>query len=318
MTMQATTHRLVTTAGLIASLALTAACGGGSSPSATVSAATTPSAFPVTVQTSNGAVTIASKPTAIVSLSPTATEDLYAIGAGNQVKAVDKYSDYPAGTPKTNLSETQLNVESLAALEPDLVIVADDSDDLSSRMKALSIPVLVMPAATKIDDVYTELTELGQATGHIAEATTEDAAIRTQLQKIVSSVTPSSKPVSYFYELSPDFYSITSATFVGQLLKLIGLQSIADSASGAAKSGGYPQLSSEFIVKADPDFIFLADTICCQQDSAKVAARPGWDQISAVKNGDVVGLNDDIASRWGPRIVDLLETVADAVSAGNG
>jgi iron complex transport system substrate-binding protein len=318
MTMHTTTRRWLTTAGLLASLALAAACGGGSSPSATVSAGTTASAFPLTVQTANGAVTITSKPTAIVSLSPTATEDLYAIGAGDQVKAVDKYSDYPAGTPMTNLSTIGLNIESLAALKPDLVIVADGSDDLSSRMKALSIPVLVMPAATKIADVYTEMTELGQATGHVAEATTEDASIRTQLQKIVSSVTRSSTPLSYFYELSPDFYSITSATFVGQLLKLIGLQSIADSASDAAKSGGYPQLSSEFIVKANPDFIFLADTICCQQDSAKVAKRPGWNQISAVKNGHVVDLNDDIASRWGPRIVDLLRTVAAAVSAGNG
>jgi iron complex transport system substrate-binding protein len=316
--MHATTRRWLTTAGLVASLALAAACGGGSSPSAIVTTGASPAAFPVTIQTTDGAVTIASKPTAIVSLSPTATEDLYAIGAGDQVKAVDKYSDFPAGTPKTNLSEIQLNVESLAALKPDLVIVADGSDDLSSRMKALSIPVLVMPAATKLDDVYTEMTELGQATGHVAEATTEDASIRTQLQKIVSTVTHSSKPVSYFYELSPDFYSITSDTFVGQLLKLIGLQSIADSASDAAKSGGYPQLSSEFIVKANPDFIFLADTICCQQDTAKVAKRPGWNQISAVKNGDVVELSDDIASRWGPRIVDLLKTVADAVSAGNG
>lgn len=316
--MHATTRRFLTTAGVIASLALAAACGGGSSPSATVTTGASPAAFPVTVQTTNGAVTIASKPTAIVSLSPTATEDLYAIGAGDQVKAVDKYSDYPAGTPTTNLSEIGLNVESLAALKPDLVIVADGSDDLSSRMKALSIPVLVMPAATKLDDVYTEMTEIGQATGHVAEAATEAASIRTQLQKIVASVTQSPTPLSYFYELSPDFYSITSATFVGQLLQLIGLQSIADSASGAAKSGGYPQLSSEFIVKANPDFIFLADTICCQQDSAKVAKRPGWNQITAVKNGHVVDLNDDIASRWGPRVVVLLKTVADAVSADNG
>ncbi|HWA66060.1 MAG TPA: ABC transporter substrate-binding protein [Mycobacteriales bacterium] len=311
-------HRALSTAGVVAGLALTVACGGGSSsPGTTVSAATTPSAFPVTIQTGDGPVTIRSKPTSIVSLSPTATEDLYAIGAGDQVKAVDKYSDYPAGTPKTNLSEIQLNVESLAALQPDLVIVADSSDDLSTRMKALSIPVLVLPAATKIDDVYTEMAELGQATGHVTQAATESAQIKAQLQKVVASVQPSSTPLTYYYELSPDFYSITSDTFVGQLLKLIGLHSIADSASGAARSGGYPQLSSEFIVKADPDFIFLADTICCQQNSAKVAKRPGWTQISAVKNGDVVDLNDDIASRWGPRIVVLLKTVADAVSAGS-
>ncbi|HVV76793.1 MAG TPA: ABC transporter substrate-binding protein, partial [Mycobacteriales bacterium] len=269
-------------------------------------------------QTSQGPVTITSKPTAIVSLSPTATEDLYAVGAGSQVKAVDKYSDYPAGTPKTNLSELQLNVESLLALEPDLVIVPDNSNSLSARLKALSIPVLVLPSATKIDDVYSQLSEIGKATGHAAEAAAESASIRAQLQKIAASVPPRAKPLTYYYELSPDFYSITSDTFVGQLLRLIGLRSIADSASGAAKSGGYPQLSSEFIVKADPDFVFLADTICCRQSSATVAARPGWSQIAAVKHHAVVGLNDDIASRWGPRIVDLLQTAADAVSSAAG
>ncbi|HVW82216.1 MAG TPA: ABC transporter substrate-binding protein [Mycobacteriales bacterium] len=311
-------RRCLTTGLVAASLGFTAACGGGSSPSATVTAGTTPSAFPVTLQTSQGPVTITSKPTAIVSLSPTATEDLYAIGAGSQVKAVDKYSDYPAGTPKTNLSELQLNVESLLALEPDLVIVPDNSNNLSARMKALSIPVLVLPSATKIDDVYSQLSEIGKATGHAAEAAAESASIRAQLQKIAASVPPRAKPLTYYYELSPDFYSITSDTFVGQLLRLIGLRSIADSASGAAKSGGYPQLSSEFIVKADPDFVFLADTICCRQSSATVAARPGWSQIAAVKHHAVVGLNDDIASRWGPRIVDLLQTAADAVSSAAG
>jgi iron complex transport system substrate-binding protein len=318
MTMQATLRRSFTTAGSAAALALAAACGGGSAPSASVTPASSTAAFPVTVQSGTSSVVIEAKPTAIVSLSPTATEDLYAIGAGDQVKAVDKYSDYPAGTPKTNLSEQQLNIESLAALQPDLVIVADDSDDLSARMKALSIPVLVLPAATKIDDVYTEMTELGEATGHVQEATTEAASIRTQLAQITSSVAKRTAPVTYFYELSPDFYSITSDTFVGQLLELIGLQSIADTANGAAKSGGYPQLSSEFIFKANPDFIFLADTICCQQTAAKVAKRPGWTQITAVKDGRVVGLSDDIASRWGPRIVNLLKTVADAVNQDAG
>lgn len=316
--MQATTRRLLVSAGLVAGLALTAACGGGSSPTASVTPAASTAAFPVTVHTSSGSVVIKTRPTAILSLSPTATEDLYAIGAGDQVKAVDKYSDYPAGTPTTNLSEIQPNIESMVALKPDLVVLADGGDSLETRLEALSIPVLVMAAATKIDDVYSEMSELAEATGHVDEADKVEAGIRTQLHSIVSSVKQQATPRTYYYELSPDYYSLTSSTFVGQLLKLIGMQSIADSATGAAKAGGYPQLSSEFIVKANPDFIFLADTICCQQNAAKVGQRPGWGQITAVRDHDVVDLNDDIASRWGPRIVVLLRTVADAVNKDAG
>ena len=317
--MQATTRRLLTSAGLVASITMLSACSSSSSPapSDTTTSATT-AGYPVTVGTGSDAVIIPARPTSIVSLSPTATEDLYAIGAGDQVEAVDKYSNYPAGTPMTKLSELQINVESLVALNPDLVIIANPSDNLSSRMKALSIPVLMLPAATHIDDVYTEMTELGEATGHVEEATKVEASVRAELQQITSSIAPRPKPLTYFFELGPDYYSLTSQTFVGQLLSLIGLQSIADTASGVADSGGYPQLSSEFIVKADPDFIFLADTICCQQDATTVAKRPGWTQIAAVKAGHVVNLSDDIASRWGPRIVVLLQTVADAVKNSNG
>ena len=311
--MQATSRRFLISAGLAAGLTLTTACGGGSSPQASVTTAALPTGFPVTVQTANGSVVITTRPTAIVSLSPTATEDLYAIGAGNQVKAVDKYSNYPAGTPMTKLSELNLNVESLAALTPDLVIVANANGDLASPMKALSIPLLILPAAGTIEDVYSEMSQIGQATGHVDAAKIVATSIRTNLQQIQAQVPQRAKPLTYFYELSPDFYSITSDTFMGQLLKLIGLTSIADQAKGAAKSGGYPQLSAEFIIKANPDFGFLSDTICCDQDAAKVAMRPGWAGVTAVKDHQVVELSDDIASRWGPRFVSLLRTVANAV-----
>ena len=303
-----------------AGLALLTACGGsGSSPTLAPSPNTsTNAAFPVVVHVANGAVTIPTRPAAIVSLSPTATEMLYAMDAGDQVKAVDKYSNYPPGTPKTNLSALGVNVESLARLRPDLVILPNPDDKLSASLKTLSIPLLVLPPATKISDVYDEIATLGKASDHVQQAAAEAASIRTGLQGIVAAVPKKSPAPTYFYELSPDFYSVTSDTFVGQLLGLVGLHSIADAAQGAAKSGGYPQLSNEFIVKANPDYIFLADTICCGQTAAKVAKRPGWSELSAVKDGHVVMLSDDIASRWGPRIVDLLKTVTAAMQANAG
>ncbi len=128
----------------------------------------------------------------------------------------------------------------------------------------------------------------------------------------------STKPArheTYYYELDQTYYSATSSTFIGQLLGLLGLHSIADAAKGAAANGGYPQLSGEFILKADPDYILLADTICCGQSAATVAGRPGWSGLAAVTHGRVLGLDDDIASRWGPRVVDLLAAVAAEVRA---
>ena len=142
--------------------------------------------------------------------------------------------------------------------------------------------------------------------------------LRKQLAQIASAAPHHAAPLSYYYELDQTYYSVTSATFVGQLLHLLGMKSIADAASGAAAAGGYPQLSAEFIIKANPDYIILADTLCCHQSAATVASRSGWSGLTAVKDGNVIALNDDIASRWGPRITDLLQTVETAIAKGGG
>jgi iron complex transport system substrate-binding protein len=271
-------------------------------------------AFPAIVHTADGTVRVLRRPVAIVSLSPTATEMLYAVGAGGQVKAVDKSSDYPTRAPRTQMSGFQPNVEAVAALRPDLVVTGSSVGGLAGKLAPLHIPVLVLPPAAKLADVYQQLAELGTATGHLSQAEQESARIRAGIARIVASVPRHSKPVTYYYELEPDYYSVTSSTFVGQLLGLIGLKSIADAAPASASAGGYPQLSAEFILKSDPDYIFLADTICCGQNARTVAARPGWASLAAVRDGHVVGLNDDVASRWGPRIVDLLGSVATALT----
>ena len=215
------------------------------------------------------------RPTAIVSLSPTGTEMLYAIGAGGQVKAVDSLSDYPPQAPRTKLSAFQPNVEAIVAEKPDLVIEAGDTGQLTKKLAAFSIPVLDLPAPANLAGEYAEFAELGRATGHLAQAGQEVARIRGQLRQIVAAAPHHAKPITYYYELDQTYYSVTSDTFVGQLLGLLGMKSIADQAKGAASSGGYPQLSAEYILKANPDYIILADTICCHQDAATVAERPG-------------------------------------------
>jgi iron complex transport system substrate-binding protein len=270
--------------------------------------------FPVTIQAANGDVRIPARPTAIVSLSPTATEMLYAIGAGGQVKAVDENSNYPSRAPRTGLDGVQPNVEAIVAYHPDLVVMVGDSRGLTQQLAGFNVPVLSEPAATTLDDTYRQFEQLGTATGHSAQARAEVAHIQAQIASIVRGAPKPAAPATYYYELDQTYYSVTSSTFVGKVLGLLGLKNIADSTAGAASSGGYPQLSAEFIINANPRYIFLADTLCCQQSAATVAARPGWSTLRAVHDGHVIELNDDIASRWGPRIVDLLRAVANALT----
>ncbi len=194
------------------------------------------------------------------------------------------------------------------------MVVSSDSTGLTAQLAKFGIPVLEDPAATNLSDEYAQIDELGQATGHVAQAKAEVTKIKQQVSQIVQRVPKHAKAQTYYFELDQTYYSVTSSTFIGQVLKLLGLSSIANRAKGAASSGGYPQLSAEFIIKANPTYIFLADTICCGQSAKSVAARPGWSTLAAVKGGRVVPLNDDIASRWGPRIVNLLRTVATSMT----
>jgi iron complex transport system substrate-binding protein len=270
-------------------------------------------AYPLTITTGAGTITLRAKPVRIVSLSPTSTEDLFAIGAGAQVRAVDDQSTYPKNAPRTKLSGFTPNAEAIAKYKPDLVIISNDNGGkLAKRLRALKIPVMLQPAAAKFNDVYTQLAQLGVATGHKPKATALVARMKSQIAQIVASVPKRTTPLTYYHELSPDLYSVTSTTFIGQVYGLLGLVNVADKAEGA--SSGYPQLNAEYLVAANPDFVFLADSRCCQQTPETVAARPGWAAMSAVKNGRVVPLDDDIASRWGPRIVGYLRAVAARVA----
>jgi iron complex transport system substrate-binding protein len=271
--------------------------------------------FPVTVEAANGEVTIEAQPEQIVSLSPTATEMVFAIGAGDQVVAVDDQSDYPEGVPTTDLSgySTLFNAEAVASYEPDLVVMADDAGDSVKALEAIEIPVLNLTAAATLEDTYEQLEILGDATGHPEEASAVVEEMRSDIDELTADLPQPEEPLTYYHELDDTLFSVTSETFIGQVYALAGLENVADSVGEDA--GGYPQLSAEFLVDSDPDLIFLADTECCQQNAETLAARPGFGGLSAVTEGNVVELSDDVASRWGPRVVDFLESVIDAVEA---
>lgn len=267
----------------------------------------TEAAFPVTV----GSVTIPARPGRIVSLSPSATETLFALGAGPQVAAVDSASDYPAQAPHTQLSALSPDPEAIAAYHPDLVVVAADPNSLAAALARISVPTLVMPDAKTLDEAYAEFVSLGKATGHQAEGESLARQTCDEVDKIVAGTPKPARPLGYYYELDQTYYSVTSATFIGQILGRFGLTSIADGVAGS----GYPQLSPERILQADPALIFLADSKCCGQNGQTISARPGWSTLTAVKQGHVFPLDDALASRWSPRIVDLVRAVSGAVTS---
>jgi iron complex transport system substrate-binding protein len=270
-------------------------------------------AFPVTVVHGLGELTLDAAPVRIVSLSPTATEMLFAIGAGDQVIAVDNQSNYPAEAPMTDLAAFTPNVEAIIGFEPDLVISQGLPEDIEAGLGAAGIATMSLFAAASFDDVYSQIETLGAATGHLGDAAELVGTMQADLAAILDEVVERETPVTFFHELDPTPYSVTSATFIGQVYALAGLENIAD--DGDPEGFGYPLLSVEYILDKDPDLIFLADTKCCGESAESIAARAGWDELNAIQNGNVIALDDDIASRWGPRVVDLARTVVDATTA---
>jgi iron complex transport system substrate-binding protein len=251
-------------------------------------------------------------PTRIVSLSPSATETLFAVGAGEQVIAVDEESDHPRGVPRTDLSSYQPNVEAIVGYEPDLVVLpASVPRDVPAGLRRVGLPVIAQPAPANLDDAYAQMRELGKATGH-AEAGRR-LAERTQekVEQLIAAA-PDGRRLDFFHELDPDLYSAGTKSFIGRIYQRLGLENVADPAARRAGTP-YPQMSSEAVVAADPDLIVLADTECCDQSPAKVMRRPGWQRVAAVEAGAVVAIDDDIASRWGPRIPVFVAKAVEAM-----
>jgi iron complex transport system substrate-binding protein len=251
------------------------------------------------------------RPERIVSLSPSATETLFAVGAGSQVVAVDSESDHPPDAPQTDLSAYQPNVEAIARYRPDLVVMPTEVPrDAVAGLRRLGLRVLAQPAPDDLDDAYAQMREVAAAAGRPEAGRRLAERVRARVERLIASA-PAGASLSVFHELDPDLYAASSQSFIGRIYARLGLRNVADAAARRAGTP-YPQLSSEAIVDADPDLVILADSVCCGQTPAVVARRPGWDAVSAVRRDAVVAIHDDLASRWGPRIPVL---VARAVAA---
>jgi len=298
-------HRLIALAAVAAAALTLLVAGASGGPAAAPS-------FPVTITADNGAVTVPRQPRRIVSLSPTATETLFAIGAGPQVVAVDDQSDFPRAAPRTTLSGFIPNVEAIAAYRPDLVVIAFDPKGLADALGRLGIPVVYHNAPRAFEGAYRQIRQLGLVTGRAAAAQKLIAGMKKRIGALAKRTRDRGAGLTVYHELTPDFYSVTSKTFVGKVYGLLGLENIADAAD--ASGSGYPQLSAEYIVAKSPDLIVLADGVCCGQKPSTVGARPGWDRIDALRTGSVVRIDDSIASRWGPRLVNFFRAMATAVA----
>ena len=249
----------------------------------------------------------------IISLSPTATEILFALEAGSQVIAVDDQSNFPEDAPMTSLSGYTPNIESIAEYQPDLVVASYDPGDLVAGLKVLEVVTLLQPAASSMEDTYVQINELGVLTGRQSEASELIESIKSDLDEIASKKV--GEGLTYYHEIDNTFYSPTSKTFLGKLYSLLGLSNIADP---AIEGGfGWPQLSAEFIIDADPDLIFLGNA-SWGESAETVAARPGWGSLTAVQKSQVIPVDTDTSGRWGPRVVDFLRSVRSAIEKLSG
>jgi iron complex transport system substrate-binding protein len=267
-------------------------------------------ASPVTVEGDAGQLVLDDRPNRIVSLSATHTEILYAIEAGDRIVATDLTSNYPAeAETSTKVDAFNFNVEEIAATEPDLVITAFDFQGEVAALQAIGIPVLLLIPASNLSDAYEQIEILGDITGRESEAADLVVSMRTRIDDLVASTSDGS--LTMFHEVDNTLFSANSSTFLGDIYRLLGLSNIADAVPDEFSSG-YVQLSEEYLFSADPDLIFLGDA-SFGESIETVGGRPGWDTLTAVQTGAVFELDGDIASRWGPRTVALVEEIVAAI-----
>ena len=262
--------------------------------------------FPITVQRSDDReLTIERAPERIVSLSPGATEILFAVGAGDSVVASDKLSDYPAEAQETlKLDAFEPNVEAIVGVEADLIIVAHNQDNIVEALDGLGEAVLLLVVPDDLAGVMEQVRLFGRVTDHQEEAEELAGALEARVDAVEAKLADVDRGPRVFHELDNTLFTAAPDSFVGDLYSLLKAQNIA-----AGADNPYPQLTQEVVIERDPEVIILADEEF-GETAETVKSRPGWDVISAVKNERIRGIDPDTVSRPGPRVVDALEELA--------
>jgi iron complex transport system substrate-binding protein len=247
----------------------------------------------------------------VFSLAPSNTEILFAICAGAQVVGRDQLSDFPEEAKNvTDVGSTfdALNTEQIVSLKPDLVLAAEiNTPEQVKQLEDLGLTVYYLKNPLTLEEMYGNLEIVAQLTGHEQEAATLIESLKKRVASVDEKIATISSRPNVFYELDSTDpakpYTAGKGTFITQLIERAGGHNIASDLEG------YPQMSLEQVVAADPAFIILGDARYGVSPES-IAQRPGWENLSAVKNGQVVPFNDDLVSRPGPRLVDALEELA--------
>lgn len=276
-------------------------------------AAAAPAAAPITLTDGLGrSVALAGPAQKIVSLAPSNTEILFAIGAGGKVVGRDEFSDYPAeakALPSVGGSMGTYSLETIASLKPDLVLAAEiNTPEQVKSLEDLGVTVYYLSNPKDLDGMYANLKIVGQLAGREKEAETLAASLQARVQAVSKIILPLSSRFTVFYELDGSDpakpWTVGGGTFLSQLIALAGGFNVGDSLQG-----DYAQMSQEELLVANPMVILLGDA-AYGVTAEQVAARPGWDGLAAVQQGRIFPFDDNLVSRPGPRLVDGLEQIA--------
>ncbi|QIA27217.1 cobalamin-binding protein [Thermaerobacter sp. PB12/4term] len=254
-------------------------------------------------------VTLEARPERIISLAPSNTEILFAIGAGDRVVGVDSFSDYPAEVkdlPKLG-GLTDTNYEQIVALEPDLALTIGGTEEQVKKLEELGIPVAVIQPAT-LDDVLDRIQRIGELVDAQAGARQVVADMKARIDAVRQEVAaiPQAERVRVFYEVWNDpLMTVGPGGFIHDVIVAAGGVNVAEGTSQP-----WPQISLEEVVRQDPQVIVVPDSLKSSYDQLKEGSRPGWEGITAVKEGRIYLIDDNLISRPGPRLVEGLEQLA--------
>lgn len=314
---------------ILLALVVSTGCGSGASettsrsdsPATEITQAQSVTDFPIVIKDDRGLeVSVPKKPLRIVSLLPSHTEILYAVGAGKQMVGCTTFCNYPAETgqlEKVALSNPgSVSLETLVALKPDLIFLGGDYQrQLAEQLTKLKIPVLSFESQS-VADIERSIRGISRATGHTQAGEELIAKIKNEITAIQKRVAPYQKqgPPRVFYQVwDQPLMTAGPASFIGELINLIGAENVFADVKIA-----YPQVSEETLIVRNPDVILMPQTkkegaADLTETISQLRKRPGWKQMNAVKNQRIYLIEDDLISRPGPRVVLGLQKMAQAL-----
>ncbi|MHA6484278.1 ABC transporter substrate-binding protein [Paenibacillus sp. strain BS8-2] len=277
-------------------------------PTATAEAPKTDTVYPLTIVDDTGTELVLEKaPTAVVSIAPSETESIFAIGGGDIVVGVDSNSNYPEEATKlAQVGDYITNIEAVVALNPDLVLASSSMNaDAITKLRELNIPVYAKDPKS-YDGVIAKLEELGTIMNRSEEATAAADKMRETLEQVTAAIKDAAKKKVYL-EMSPG-WTVGSGEFLNEMITLAGGENI------AAAQPGWFEVNVEEVITQNPEIIIYPDM--GEEKSSIVTgieARPGWSEIDAVKNGNMIAVANDPLVRVGPRLADSLLELAKAI-----